>query len=89
VTNHNPPSLPGWPRLLDTSLAAGYSGVKDQTIRDWIRDGLLIPVPMPGSAIRDKHGKLIASPSERKIAKLLIDREDLDALIDRRKGAAR
>jgi hypothetical protein len=41
---------------------------------------------MPGAAIR-KNGNVIAPARVRKIAKILIDRESLDKLIDERKVA--
>ena len=76
-----------WPRLLDLHLAAAYVSVGSRTIEDWIRDGLLQPVPMPGSTLKDKSGAVIARAKARRIAKILIDREDLDRLIAERKGA--
>jgi len=43
---------------------------------------------MPGSTIKDKGGNVIARAGARRIVKTLIDREDLDRLIDSRKGGA-
>ena len=77
-----------WPRLLDLKTAASYLCVGSRTVEDWIRDGLLQPVPMPGSTIKDKGGNVIARAGARRIVKTLIDREDLDRLIDSRKGGA-
>jgi hypothetical protein len=74
-----------WPRLLDVRLAAEYLTVGPQTIRDYVADRLLAPVPMPASAERDSHGNLISSPSRRKISKFLFDIRDLDKLVDERK----
>ena len=74
-----------WPRLLDIHLAAAYSSVGARTIEDWIHDGLLEPVRMPGSTLKDKAGNIIAPAGRRRIAKILIDRTDLDRLIDERK----
>jgi hypothetical protein len=76
-----------WPRLLDIHLAASYCSVGERTIEDWVKDQILEPVPMPGSIIKDKSGNVIARSKARKIAKILIAREDLDKLIDERKGA--
>lgn len=42
---------------------------------------------MPGTTIKDKAGNIIARAKARRIAKILIDREDLDRLISSRKGA--
>jgi hypothetical protein len=77
------------PRLLDLHLAAIYCSVGERTISDWIHDGILTPVPMPGSTLRDRHGRLIARASRRKLAKILIDRQDIDELIDSRKQQGR
>jgi hypothetical protein len=80
------PTLPDWPRLLSLILAALYCSVGKRVIEDWIREGLLEPVPMPGSTLRDKAGNIVARAGQRRIAKILIDRVDLDRLIDGRKG---
>lgn len=79
------PALPGWPRLLDLRLAASYCSVGSRTLEDWIHAGLLTPVPMPGSTLR-KSGQVVAPAGRRRIAKILIDRADLDRLIDGRKS---
>lgn len=76
-----------WPRLLDLKGAALYLSVGSRTVEDWVKDGLLDPVPMPGSTIKDKSGNIIARARSRRIAKILLDREDLDRLISTRKGA--
>ena len=75
-------TLAAWPRLLDIHLSAFYGSISESTVRDWIADGLLKPVPMPGSTLRDKRGCIISHSKNRRIAKVLIDRADLDALID-------
>jgi len=77
-----------WPRMLDVSLAALYFSVGEQTIRDWVADEILTPIEMPGCLLRDKAGNITARPRQRKLAKLLFDRQDLDEFIDKRKGAA-
>ncbi len=76
-----------WPRLLDVHLAAAYLSVGESTIRDYCGDGILHPVELPGSTLRNKNGSVIAHAKARRIAKILIAREDLDALIDERKAA--
>jgi hypothetical protein len=78
--------IPGWPRLLDLRLAAIYASVGPATVNDWVKDNLLTPVEMPGSTLRDRAGNVIAHAKARRIAKILIDRADLDKLIDQRKG---
>ena len=70
-----------WPRLLTLKLAAAYLSVSVSTVRDYIDDGILQPVPLPGSLLR-KNGKIVARPSARAIGKILITRESLDHLID-------
>jgi hypothetical protein len=79
-------SLP-WPRLLSLALAAQYLSVGKRILEDWIYDRILEPVPMPGSILKDKSGNVIARAKNRRIAKILIDREDLDQLIIERKEA--
>ena len=78
-------TLACWPRLMDLHLAAAYCSVGERTLEDWLYDGLLEPVPMPGSTLKDKAGNIIARAKARRIAKILIAREDLDALIDQRR----
>jgi hypothetical protein len=75
-----------WPRLLDIHRAAAYLSVGEATIRDYVNDKILVPIPMPGSTLRDKSGKIIAHAKARKIAKILIDKADLDRLIDERRS---
>jgi hypothetical protein len=76
-----------WPRLLDIHLAAQYLSIGESTIRDYVAEGILCPVELPGSTLKDKNGKVIARAGSRRIAKILIDREDLDRLIEQRKAA--
>ena len=76
-----------WLRLLDIHLAAAYLSVGESTVRDWIADNLITAVSMPGSTLRDQKGNIVVSASRRRIAKILIDRANLDRLIDQRKGA--
>jgi hypothetical protein len=75
------------PRLLDVHLAAIYLSVGEQTIRDYVTDGILHPVALPGSILRARTGgQVIAKCHQRKMVKILIDRKDIDALIDLRKN---
>lgn len=78
-------TLAVWPRLFDVHLAALYLSVGESTIRDYVSAGLLVPVEMPGSTLRDRGGAVIASADRRRIAKLLFDRADLDGFVDERK----
>lgn len=79
--------LPSWPRLLDLKTASSYLSIGKRTIEDWIRDGLIEPIPMPGSIIKDRDGNVVACARSRRIAKILIDRQDLDRLIEERRTA--
>jgi hypothetical protein len=79
--------LATWPRLLDLHLAAQYLSVGESTVRDYIADGLLTAVQLPGSTLRDKAGNIVAHARARRISKILLDKADLDKLIDQRKGA--
>jgi hypothetical protein len=81
-------ALSTWPRLLDIHLAAQYLSVGESTIRDYIGDRILHPVELPGSTLRDKNGAIIAHAKARRIAKILIAREDLDKLVEERKESA-
>ncbi len=78
-------SLLLWPRLLDLKGAAAYLSIGPATIRDWGHDGIMQPVPLPGSCLRDRRGNILVRPGQRKLAKLLIDRNDIDELIQRAK----
>jgi len=74
-----------WPRLLDVHLAARYLSVGETTVRDWVACGILRNVTMPGSALREPGGRVVAQPQDRRMVKLLLDIQDLDALVDRLK----
>jgi hypothetical protein len=76
--------ISSWPRLLDIHTAAAYSSPGESTFCDYVADRILQPVEMPGSTLRDKAGNVIAHAKDRRIAKILIDRADLDTLIDER-----
>jgi len=69
-------TLSPWPRLLDIRSAALYLGVSTRTIEQWIADEILRPVQMPGM------GRTL------KLRRVLMDRQDLDVLIERQKQAA-
>jgi hypothetical protein len=85
---NNSVTLATWPRLLDIHLAAAYLSVGESTIRDYVADRILQTVELPGSTLRDKEGNIVAHAKARRIAKILIAREDLDRLIDARKAGA-
>lgn len=64
-----------WPRLMDLPTAAAYLSISSRTLEVWLHDEILRPVKMPG-AVYSKS---------RNLAKVLIDKRDLDDLIDARK----
>lgn len=70
-------TLSPWPRLLDIRSAARYLGVSTRTIEQWLADEILRPVQMPGM------GRTL------KLRRVLLDRQDLDELIEVQKKAAR
>jgi len=77
----------GWPRLLDIHLAAAYCSVGERTIEDWLYERILQRVCMPGTILRSKTRGVISGAKKRSIKKVLIDRQDLDLLINQRKGS--
>jgi predicted site-specific integrase-resolvase len=78
--------LPDWPRLMDLRTAAAYLSIGSRTLEDWIHDGILEKVPMPGSTLKNKNGNVIVHAKNRAIVKILIDKADLDRLIDERRA---
>jgi len=79
-------SLTCWPRLLSLKLAGLYCSVSSRTVEEWIHDGIITPVGMPGISLRDRSGNIIAHAKARKIAKTLLDINDLNALVEMRKA---
>ncbi len=65
-------------RLLDVKGAALYLSVSAWTVRDFVAEGELQPVELPSRR----------RPGER-LRRLLFDRADLDALIERRRQTVR
>jgi len=66
------PTIAAWPRLLSLDLAAIYCSVGKRTIEGWIQNEILHPVVMPGAF----------NSNARKLVRVLIDRNDLDVLIE-------
>jgi hypothetical protein len=57
------------------------------TVRGWVLDGILRPVRLPGSRLKDKAGKkVICKSTEHRMRKIMIARADLDKLIEESKG---
>jgi hypothetical protein len=80
--------FPSWPRLLDVRTTAAYLSVSESTVRDYVHAGILVPIPLPGSALRQPGGRIVASCRDRRMTKLLFDRLDLDAFVERIKKEA-
>ena len=72
-----------WPEAMDLETIGIYTGTSASTARDWVNDGLLEPLALPGTFLRDKTGKVIAAPHQRKLAKIVVLRADVDALLKR------
>jgi predicted site-specific integrase-resolvase len=67
------------PRLLSLAEAAVYLGMSYWTVRDYVLQGLVPTVTMPG--LRPKQG----DRPKQTLRRVLIDREDLDAFVCSRK----
>ncbi|MBZ5500542.1 MAG: helix-turn-helix domain-containing protein [Acidobacteriia bacterium] len=75
----------GHPRLLSLKQAAAYLGVSYWLLRDYCLDGTLKAVRLPGSRLK-KNGRLVANSKDHLMRKIMLDREDLDRLIEESKG---
>jgi len=69
-------------RLLDLHQAGEYCGVSYWLVRDWVADGILQPVRLPGSRLKGEKGKVRCRSTEHSLRKILLDRADLDRLIE-------
>jgi len=76
-----------WPRLLSLALTAQYLSIGQRTLESWIAEGFITPIRLPGSTLKSKHGQIICRANDRRLHKILLDREDLDQLIDQGKEA--
>jgi len=72
-------AAPGWPRLLSLELAALYLGVSIWVMREYVDSEAITPVALPRPNTRRMHRHRPVSDSLRR---LLIDRADLDALVE-------
>ena len=73
------------PRIMNLLDAARYLGISKWTLRDWIADGLIPRVTLPCSRRRKKDGAIVRRAGEIEARRILVDRSDLDALIERSK----
>ncbi len=74
-----------WPRLLSIDQAAQYLGLSYWTVREFINDGSIKAGPLPRpDTLRMRERRALGDTVRR----LLIDRNDLDALVDNWKRRA-
>jgi hypothetical protein len=68
-------------RLLDVHGAASYLGLSVWTIRDYVARGILRAIQLPASEGREGE-----PPRSKPLRRVLIDRGDLDRLVDASRG---
>jgi len=73
-------------RLMNLRQAGQYLNVSYWIVRDWVLDGILPVVRLPGARLREKGGKVIARSTSHSMRKILVDCRDLDRLIEQSKG---
>ncbi len=73
-------AAPGWPRLLDAQQAAAYLNVSFWTLREFINDGSIPTVRLPRPRTLRMRKR---QPVSDTVRRLLIDRADLDELVQR------
>lgn len=72
-------------RLLNLHEAARYLGLSYWTMRDYVLDGIIARVELPCSRFRNRKGAVIRRAGDRGTRRILIDRTDLDKLVERSK----
>lgn len=87
--------LPGWPRLMPLGMACRYVGLSPDTLLGYVHDGSLrVTRPLRPNTARAhgyRYGKSRRTVAQvETLRRMLFDRVDLDALVDRwkREGAA-
>jgi hypothetical protein len=73
-------AVPGWPRLLNVEQAAAYLNVSWWTLREFINAGTVPTVRLPRPQTDRMRRR---RPVTDTVRRLLIDRQDLDALVER------
>jgi len=73
-------------RLMTLRQAAAYSGLSYWLLRDYCLDGILPIVRLPGSRLKGQNGGVSCHSTEHTIRKIMVDREDIDRLIQKCKG---
>jgi predicted DNA-binding transcriptional regulator AlpA len=72
-------TVAAWPRLLSVEQAAQYLGISFWTVREFINDKSIKAVPLPRpETLRQRERRTLGDTVRR----LLIDRHDLDALVE-------
>jgi hypothetical protein len=72
-------------RLMTLKQAAEYCGLSYWLLRDYCLDGILPIVRLPGSRLKGNKG-IKSHSTEHTMRKIMIDREDIDQLIQECKG---
>lgn len=72
--------VPGWPPLLNVEQAAAYLNVSFWTLREFINAGSIPTVRLPRPQTQRMRRR---QPVTDTVRRLLIDRADLDALVER------
>ena len=70
----------GWPRLLNVEEAARYLGISFWTMREFVNAGSIPTVRLPRPQTDRMRRR---RPVNDTVRRLLIDRRDLDALVER------
>ena len=71
---------------MDLHDAARYIGLSYWTLRDYVADGLIPRVTLPCSRRRKKGGAIVRRAGDTETRRILVDRADLDALIEKYKS---
>ena len=77
--------VPAGARLLNLEQAAIYTGLSYWTIRDYVQAGVLPKVSLPCAKRRAPGGAVVRRPGDASVRTILVDRRDLDRLIERSK----
>lgn len=69
-------------RLYNLKEAAAYLHLSYWTVRDYVEAGVLPAVKLPCAQRRAKGGAIVRKPGDASARRILIDRRDLDSLIE-------
>lgn len=81
-------TLGAWPKLMDLRTVAAYSCIAESTWRDYILEEIIKPIRPPGSRLRKAGGAVETFAKDHRLRKILVDRADVDALIEKWKAGA-